>query len=46
MPIFKAVKPAERQGTVMLILNAMLVMAFVFMVGMLVKDVVDARGVD
>jgi hypothetical protein len=30
----------------MLILDAMLVMAFVFMVCVLVKDVVDARGVD
>jgi|OpeIllAssembly_1097287.scaffolds.fasta_scaffold1983085_2 hypothetical protein len=30
----------------MLILNAMLVIAFVFMVGVLVKDVVDARGAD
>jgi hypothetical protein len=30
----------------MLILNAMLVMAFVFMVVVLVKDVVDARSVD
>ena len=30
----------------MLILNAMLVMAFVFMVVVLVKDVVDARRID
>ena len=30
----------------MLILNAMLVMAFVFMVAILVKDVVDARWID
>jgi hypothetical protein len=46
MPISKAVNPVERQGAFMLILDAMLVMAFVFMVGVLVKDVVDARGVD
>lgn len=30
----------------MLILDAMLVMAFVFMVGILVKDLVDAHWVD
>ena len=30
----------------MLILNAMLVMAFVFMVAILVKDVFDARRAD
>jgi hypothetical protein len=46
MPISSAVGTAQRQGTVMLILNAMLVIAFVFMVGVLVKDVVDARGAD
>jgi hypothetical protein len=46
MPIFRVVKRAEKQGTVMLILNAMLVMAFVFMVAILVKDVVDARRID
>jgi hypothetical protein len=46
MPICKVRDFVERRGSFMLILNAMLVMAFVFMVGVLVKDVVDARGVD
>jgi TPP-dependent trihydroxycyclohexane-1,2-dione (THcHDO) dehydratase len=46
MPIFNTVKRAQGQGATMLILNAMLAMAFVIMVAILVKDVFDARRAD
>jgi hypothetical protein len=46
MPICRTVKRAQGQGATMLILNSMLVMAFVFMVTILLKDVVDARWAD
>jgi hypothetical protein len=36
----------RNERRVMLILNAILVMAFVFMVAILLKDVVDAHGLD
>jgi len=46
MPICTTVKRAQGQGTTMLILNAMLLMAFVGIVAILVKDVVDAHRAD
>ena len=39
-------KACGKAGRVMLILNAMLAMAFVIMVAILVKDVFDARRAD